>query len=70
MGWVLKAIGDYFACFGFVVFVGAVVSILFFDGKVENLSTGWIVSLPLMYSYLRGELYHWPKEITSKEKTK
>jgi|TARA_R110000782_G_C14454864_1_gene372640 hypothetical protein len=62
MGWIYKLFADFFMALGALVFFGALIVILFLDGSVSNVSTGWLFLPPMAFAWLRGEFYHWPKE--------
>jgi len=62
MMWIVKFFADFFMALGFLCFFGAVSVIAFLNGHVENLGFEWIVLPSLAFAWLRGELYHWPRE--------
>lgn len=62
MGWVVKLFADFFMAVGFIAVVGLVVVVVFFDGRVDSLSIGWLFVPSAIFSWVRGEFYHWPKE--------
>lgn len=61
-----KAFYDFFFAVGIIVVIGAVAAITFNNGEINNLSTGWIFFPACIYAWLRGELFHWPKEEPTK----
>lgn len=64
MTWVGKMLADYFMAFGFLAFLGFVVVLVFFDGKLIDFSMGLIMLPSAIFAWLRGEFVHWPKEDT------
>ena len=63
--WLVKVAADFFMAFGFLVFFGAMICIVFNAGEV-NVSTGWFIIPPLVFAWFRGVLCHWPKELKTK----
>ena len=62
MKWLIYMFYDFFAALGALVFFSVVFVIIFNEGKFSGVSTAWFVALPLLYAWLMGELYRWPKE--------
>jgi len=68
MQWLFLLVQDFFAAFGFMVFVFLAAAVIF-DGKVDaDFSVGWFLFPPLIYAWLMSELYHWPREKAEHEK--
>lgn len=62
MRWLMLAAWDFFAALGFFVFFGVLFVMWFMDGSAEEVNVMWILGPTLLFSWLRGEFYHWPKE--------
>ena len=60
--WLLKWLYDYFAAVGFLSVTFMIVAIVFHDGAVKDFNTGFIFLPALIFAWLRGEFYHWPRE--------
>jgi len=62
MTWLLWMFYDFFAGLGALVFFVSIYVIAFKGGQIDNVSTAPTVLVPLIYSWLVGEIYRWPKE--------
>lgn len=62
--WIVKLFADFFMALGAMVFFGVLYIINFKAGKMDaSVSTLWFVAIPALFAWLRGEFYHWPKEL-------
>ena len=62
MDWLVKLFADFFMAIGFIVVLGVLFVVFFMNGDVNNFSTEWVVLPALLFAWLRGEFYHWPRE--------
>lgn len=67
MMWVIKLFTDFFMSLGAMVFFWALYTITFKAGETGgSVNIVWFIIVPMLFAWVRGEVYHWPKELEKK----